>query len=442
MELIMINIHSVIEELYQNTPDNINAVMLAYKTVNNITTDQIAIVFSVNKKKPISELVSNEILPTSISINGAIYPTDVIEDNNEPRFLTCYPNLTSDSEILRLQGNPSLLVPLKGGQEIIQFPTNWKKNTDDTYNVSIGTMGLIVVDNEDNRVVGLTNSHVVCYNLVANSQRNDLPNTYNLYEPILWADGKTYAPGALSRNGANLILSSNYIKRYTAYNKTTINYVDAALIGLNNNITNLIDNNSYQIHQPTTIGQTFGYLSFASTSEIDNLLSTPATKLYSTGRTTGPKGWGSTESCQLVTEALAVTASITNSDVPNSGSYPFGDLIRFKYADNSANPVSGGDSGSILLANINGIIKVIGLVFAGGGGNPITYGLACRIDKVATTLNIRAWDSSYVLNNSTPTATVKTSLFSNGNIDNLTKTIDNQTYYNIGLTQSNSYPVV
>lgn len=439
----MINIHSIIEELYYNTSDNINAVMLAYKIVNNQKTDQIAIVFSVNKKKPISELAANEVLPTSMTINGITYPTDVIEDSNEPIFLTCYTNLTGDPEILRLQGNPSFLAPIKGGQEIIQFPTNWKKNNDNTYNVSIGTMGLIVIDNEDNRIVGLTNSHVVCFNLVANSQRNDLPNTYNLYEPILWADGNNYPPGALCRNGSNpLILASNYIKRYTAYNKTITNYVDAALIGLNNNITNLVNNTSYQIHQPTAVGQTFGYLPFASTSEIDNLLSTPSIKLYSTGRTTGPKGWGNTGSCQLMVEALAVTASMTNSDTPNSGSYPFGDLIRFKYVDNSANPVAGGDSGSILLADIGGAVKVIGLVFAGGGGDPITYGLACRIDRVAAELNIRAWDQSYVLNNSTPTASVRTSLFSNGNTDNLTRVIDGKTYYNIGLTKSNSYPAV
>lgn len=452
----MNKINNVIEQLYNNTSDNINAVMVGFKTINHQTTNQIAIVFNVNKKKPESELSRNEILPASINIDGTEYITDVVEDTSKIQLCTCYTNYRSNAEILRLQGNPLLLTPLKGGQEIIQFPTNWNISSDGTYSVIVGTLGLIVVDNEDNRVVGLTNAHVVCYNFVTNSERQDYQDTYNLYEEIIWADENKYAPGAVCRDGlGSLVLASPYIKRYNPYTKNSINYVDAALIGFQPNIIdniNLIDNNSYQIYQPTYIDQTFGYLSFASTTEINALLNNSSVKLYSTGRSTGPKGWGDSSSCHLIVDGLSATSALDIQDGPNAGSYTFGDMIRYRYADKSNFPIAPGDSGSILLANINNQIKVIGLCFAGNVGtfdNPESgthYGFACRIDRVAQILNIRSWDSSYILNKSMPQAEIITTNFNSNNTDSLTKTVSgvngSTKYYNIGLTKSNNYPIV
>jgi hypothetical protein len=78
-------------------------------------------------------------------------------------------------------------------------------------------------------------------------------------------------------------------------------------------------------------------------------------------------------------------------------------------------PVWGGDSGSTLIANIGGVWKIVGLVFAGNGtpynpqtglpnvtiGNTVyplqvasSIGYACRIDQVASQLGIKAWTGS------------------------------------------------
>lgn len=444
----MNNLQKKLQEIYYNTPDNINGIMLGYKYINNIQTDIISIVYNVNVKKPISELSNTEIIPKSLNIDSIDYPTDVIEDSSTIEMVTCYTNYSSDPQILRLQGNPSLLTPLKGGQEIIQFPTNWSAASGGGYNAYLGTMGLIIVDNEDNRVVGLTNAHVTCGVLLQNSDRSleERDNPYNLYETYPWVDGQFYAPGALVRNGSNpMTIASSYLKRYSPFSVNTTNYIDACVMGFNPQFSNLIGPSSYQIHQPTTVGQTFGYLPFATTTEIDNLLTTPSVLLYSTGRTTGPKGWGTKSSCQLVVDALFLSAGVNMDGIV----FDFADLIRYRYADSSNFPVAGGDSGSILLASINGTIKVIGLVFAGNGGsfsspNPNThYGFACRIDRVASAMNIRAWDSSYIINNTAPTANIKTVYFDNNpSPDDLNKTINGETYWNIGLTRNSQFDIV
>lgn len=436
----MSNIQSTIENIYDNTPESINKVMLGYKQINNQQTETVAIVYEVDKKKPLSELAANEVIPTSLNIDGITYPTDVVEDSRKIEFLTCYTNYSGDPEILRLQGNPSLLTPIMGGQEILQFPTSWTSTGGTGYSVPIGTLGFIAVDNIDNRVVGLTNAHVVCRDLVENSDRTgtQLTDTYNLYEQVRWIGNNTpYNPGAACRNNTSLVLASTSLKRYTPYSSNNTNYLDACVIGFNSAITGLITNNSYQIHRPTTVAPSSAYIPFATATEINNLLTTSGVRLYSTGRTTGPKGWGSTASCQLVVDAVAVSASVDG--------YPFADLIRFRYADNSNFPMGPGDSGSAVLASINGTNKIIGLGFAGNGGrigapNAGThYGFICRIDRMATALNIRAWDASYVLNNTPATAQVRTINYSSASLDNPTIVVNGQTYWNAGLTRNTGF---
>ena len=52
------------------------------------------------------------------------------------------------------------------------------------------------------------------------------------------------------------------------------------------------------------------------------------------------------------------------------------------------------------MAEINGITKIIGLVFAGyipEGQNIGATGVACRIDRVSEEMNIRSWNSDDTL---------------------------------------------
>jgi hypothetical protein len=91
---------------------------------------------------------------------------------------------------------------------------------------------------------------------------------------------------------------------------------------------------------------------------------------------------------------------------PYNAVVQFSDAIIYKFVqDNSSGrPMGGvsipGDSGSIILADFNGVQKIIGLNFAGGrfaNNDPQgNAGVACRIDRVASLLNITHWDANSI----------------------------------------------
>jgi hypothetical protein len=434
-----------IEQLWINNQNpNINSIMLSRKIVNNEQTNELSITYNVNIKKPIEELSSEEIIPKTLIIDYEKYRTDVVENSSKVEALTCFTNYSSNPEILKLQGNPSLQIPLKGGQEIIQFPTNWISVGGGGYAVNLGTLGFFAIDNEDDRVVGVTNSHVLCKNFLTNTQQ-DFTSPYNLYEQITWpVDAKAYRPGAISRAGGALLIVSNILKRYFPIVKPgwggidNINYIDACLTNIDNNL-----NPSSSIHIPSSVTRDTSYMPFATTNEIDNLLLTNPF-IYSTGRTTGPKGWGNSSSCRLIVDALFVSINVF---FDSSTSVPYSDVIRFRYEDSSNFPIAGGDSGSVVFAEINGTLKIIGLAFAGNGGSfgspspGVHFGYMCRIDRVASMMNIRAWEASTVINTSTPSVTLYSKPFTNRS-RNDSIIIDNKKYYNIGLSNSNIEDII
>jgi len=121
-------------------------------------------------------------------------------------------------------------------------------------------------------------------------------------------------------------------------------------------------------------------------------------------------------------------------------------------------PVWGGDSGSTLIANIGGVWKIIGLVFAGNGTpyNPqtnspynsnqslgptgpyqvaSTIGFACRIDQVASQLGIKAWTGSIAPVVDHDTITYRT--VSGSNSDK-TLVCSGSTYWQVGLTEKHN----
>lgn len=427
------NLQLEIEKIYNTTPENIQGVSLGYKYKNNQRTNEIGIVFSVEKKKPIEELSENEIIPKKIKINNQEYVTDVREE--EPMVsLACFSN--DDPNILKLRGRPQLITPLQGGQEIIQFPTGWTSNG--TY--TVGTLGFFAVDSTDNRLVGVTNAHVVCKKMLYSNDRNvgeETSDPYNTIEEIEFFNKKKYRPSSILYNDNNgsspfLTYGALNIKRFSLMRSSQTNYTDVALLIMKPSI---VSNDSYKIHKPNNESEYNVHMPFATTSELNNLLvSNP--RLLSTGRTTGPKGWSSAPSCTLRVVGIGVS-----SNVGYDGGeliLPFGDLIRFEYEDGGPNPVAGGDSGSVLVADYNGQRKIIGIVFAGNS----YQGLACRIDRVVSELQIRAWDSSYSLSTSVPNHEIVV-CDHNDSRSGLSKVQYNgSTYYQVGCTTNDVYEVM
>ena len=439
-----LNLKTKIQDLFDTTPDSINSVSYGRKYKSGSETNDLCIVFGVDKKKRIQDLSPEEILPSEIIIDGKKYLTDVIE-TTIPSLITCHsfnPGVNeSDGNIQKLRGNPQLLTPLKGGQQITKFPTDWTDsgliiNGVRQYYISVGTLGFFAVDNNDNKVVGVTNTHVAVSKLLYCNDQQNLEgfkiDPYNSCLPdfAFPPNGTKYYPGQLSYDGLfnTNYITCQYIKRYKPFSTSNTNYVDAALLVMD---PAHVNSESYKIHQADGVADYTAYMPFATTAELDNLLSTDPT-IYSTGRTTGPKGYGATTSCQLRITNINYSSPVRFGDV----NVPFADTIMFKYRDNSNYPAYGGDSGSAVVAVIGQVRKIIGLLFAANVVDK--YGLIIRIDRIANDLNIRAWDSNYTLNTTLPTPEYRVAKVSLGYGGHDSVVIDGKKFYQAGFIKRNN----
>jgi hypothetical protein len=374
-----------IEELYESTPDYVG-VGFGFKLTNREYTEDHAVIFTVDKKRPIEEIPEDELLPKEIEIDGVTYKTDVVEIGkielmscDSTTLNTCYdwraPFIYDGVQYgLNIPpGNRGYIRPLKGGiSTISQNQSGY-----------MGTLGFIAVDNTKNALVGVTNNHVVVGNPFYTALRNSSP--VNEYQDIVWQP----SPWETNPPNTNPAYVIGEVVRYVPIQANAYNQVDGALITIDSSTVT----NSESVKQ---YGFTYAAaMPFATTSEIDLLLYSDP-ELYSSGRTSGAKT-GSL--CGLTTFALNMTVPVGSSGPPASGynldgtmtPVTFSKIIGFtRTSAQCPFPVVGGDSGSALVANFNGIFKIIGLIFAASE----YYGFACRIDEVASQLNISAWDAT------------------------------------------------
>jgi hypothetical protein len=405
-----------VQELAESTNNNVSNISYGYKFINGEQTNELCIMYGVEKKKPLSELLPEEILPNEIRIGDEVLKTDVYEVNNI-ELLACNP---SCGEIAGPSSadNRAFTRPLKGGLSITS-----------TNNVStVGTLGFIGVDTETQTLIGVTNNHVLIQDAFYTSERNLFGIVQNEYSPtdFVYQDGET---GSIPPSNYNV----GKVLRYIPISSSSYNYVDIAIFSLNQ--ADIDINESFK-----TIGSSYSSpLPFASTSEINNLLSTNP-MLYSSGRTTGPKGGSS---CPLRIFSLFSSSILSYKKQGVSTNCQFNDQIVFVKPETDpslstlcSNPIYSGDSGSALIADFDGVRKIIGLVFAAGSvGGVVYYGYANRIDRIVSELGIEAWDGTtkgYV----DPASIVYKTTY-NGSSN---KTIDcaGKTYWQVGLTALDS----
>jgi hypothetical protein len=361
--------------------------------------------------------------------------------------------------------------PLKGGISI----TSTSHSTPFSNAGSVGTMGLICQDVFSDALVGLTNNHVVIRDAFYTNQRTftNPQNEFDLTDSSATIQGdfvyqtgesQPVIPGGANEIGRVLRYVPIYTSASTAANINLVNRVDGAIFSLyctSSTGQTIIDfTSSFQ-----QLGLSYtSSMPFASTVEIDNLLSTNP-ELYCSGRTTGPKGSPGTL-CPI----RVFSFSSFPIQYPLQGTLTtsyFTNIISFvKPADSSSYlpsgsgavnvcpyPVWGGDSGSTLIANIGGVWKIVGLVFAGNGisynpqtNYPITsigqpyqvassIGHACRIDQVASQLKIKAWTGSIAPVVDHDTIEYKTVSGSN---NTPALTCSGSEYFQVGLTRKHN----
>ena len=398
------SIKQKIQELFDSTPDNIG-VSYGKKISSGEFTGELGITFLVETKLPLDQVPEDQVLPSSVTIDGVDYVTDVVEVGIV-KALAC--DNTTLSNCYGWQTTPPInrgtFRPLKGG---ISLTSN---NNIDT----VGTLGFIAVDVATQALVGVTNNHVVIEDAFYTSSRNLSGVIQNELSDNVYQNGESSVPEPTLKIGEVL--------RYVPMNLTS-NKVDGALVSVNS--ADISDTESFK-----QVGLSYASaMSFASTAEINALLSTNP-PIYSSGRTSGAKGEAS---CGLT--IFSVGAGILVSGYKLQGStvtVGFSDVIAFTRTNaDCLYPIAGGDSGSALIASFSGTWKIIGLCFAGSD----SVGYACRIDEVASQLGIQAWDGSPKNYVNLATKTYKT--VSGGSSDK-TLNCSGSTYWQVGLNNTSS----
>ena len=493
---------------------NIHGIGIGHKTVDGYDTDEKSIIFSVIKKKPVEEVPENELIPSMVEIDGELIKTDVVEsprcvpmDNpgwNVGR--VSHATIAPTNEFqngVRLRwsdwvvNDPKVLInnrkkqrSLRGGISIVinnTFPT-------------AGTLGLIAIDNETNSLVGLTNYHVAC-------EGNDPYYTqWRRFKDVNLLDKEIIQPAVIDSSTQNRIgVVKRYMPMHPAIDESTgektnkLNEIDAAIIAIDppSKTPGLIDTDSHKQLDLNFIEQNFaesGYqqntapfvdenevvrpLPWATKEELDTHLSSdylfgkhPEDNkyfyLYKSARTTGVLG-----NQEAIVPIMLSEVNVSHDIMYRHYRKPYEESEGtfdqfatkfhnvFRYVartrnDNEVvgiyNPVVGGDSGSAVLAVIEGVMKVIGLTYGGvnssetnpDGSFKSYSGLACRIDRVAELLNIRAWNGTFTQNGKPVTysnTNVQETLVVRGKSDKTYIEKDGKKYWQMGTVSEDVKP--
>lgn len=395
-----------IEAYHQKTDENVIGVGYGYKSINGLMTDEKSIVFTVKEKIPKEQLTEDQLLPNNINISDKIISTDVVEGDFK---LFCDPSFYAWQIVPPL--NSGYTRPLKCGVSVSNFTSMAN---------SVGTLGFLAIDNDTNSLVGVSNNHVFVDDAFICSERNINNLITNIKNDIVSQNhehiGDNFPIGKVK-------------KYYPIYENppaslSGFNYIDASLTTIYSGITYINSGISYN-----QVGLSASTYPFATTEEINNILVTNPL-LYSAGRTTGAKGEGLTK---LRIYSFPVVASVAYNRQGAGVVIDYSDQISFIATTGTTKPYSlcnypiwHGDSGSALIADISGTKKIIGLCFAGS----TNVGIACRIDKVASLLNLSAWNGEPV-NFSNDLEIEEYTI--NGLSNQVSITISGKTYWQAGL---------
>lgn len=385
----------IIRELIQklrteNTDENVIGFSFGNKIVDNKFTNDLCITFYVRHKIHKDDVEPEFLIPNIIEYKGYRIPTDV-----NTGILEKLSNCPADFYTWETVPPPNqdLIPKLSGGTS--------------TGNC---TMGGLVIDNNDNSLVGLTCAHCAWW--------KNLNSVLNPFFPLNRQFNFTIIQGNDSESQV-VGIQKNYTP---CFNPPTSTLADAALFTVPRELIDF--SSSYR-----QIGLT-GWtqpMDFATTEEIDNLIFTKP-NLYSSGRTTGAKGEG----------AMKLVCMASNFYFGNPG-YATEDLVLFvASATTTPNgtscpfPVNYGDSGSIVSADVGGVRKIIGLVAELFTSSGFTLAGVCRIDNIQNILNISPWTGQTNVNFSNSNTAFTETLTITSNFSDTHIVVDGKTYWQMG----------
>lgn len=328
---------------------NVTISSIGTKITNGIDTQELCLVVGVDKKITEEQLDPNDIVPKTLK-NGV--KTDVVI---HPRIFA----MTGCNE------DPTQRVrPIRGGVSAIREGQ------------TACTLGCIVKDSLDKKLVGLTNNHCagIVYNPLYATPSNGVLNSTgdNNFQPSVY-DGGTSGD----------IYGSVKRVHPIAFGSATGNYVDASISSINE---------INPVHDILNISEE--PLAF----ELNKNAYSQSIPVFKNGRTT------CYTSGMKANYNINVNVRYANPATNNETAL-FLDQIYISGSNQFSN---GGDSGSVIVSNISGEDKIIGLLFAGGeDGNGGYITIANHISDVAQTLNIESWNGDIVVSyNESPTITL------------------------------------
>jgi hypothetical protein len=428
-------------ELNRSTSDEIVGVGYGFKTINGKSTNERTIVFTVIRKKPLSEIPENERIPSQITIDGETFSTDVIEGTNSPfAFGYCDPSFYDWQSTP--PENRAKHRPLIGGISVTNFTALGNY---------VGTLGFIAVDNDTNSLVAISNNHVLCDDAFFTTERNLSGVKTNVFTP---SGHSVTQPNEVGDYGLSNTIG--IVKKYQPLlDVPASNKVDCAAISLE-----FIDPEEQQTIDISVSWNQFGITGmtsaprFATTEELDAIFENPEQIYYSAGRTTGAKGEGDTK---LFCTAYSTSAYLEYEKQGSQVGVYMDDTFELQASGSTTQqgdwcyyPSNAGDSGSAILCELEtdrgSEWVIVGLLYGGRSTyDPVsdsfipTATLCNRIDNVSDALNIRAWDGTLngiAFSNNSRAKTYVTQASSSDKF----LIIDGEKYWQMGLVVDSEYP--
>lgn len=381
-------------------------------------TDRISIVFGVTEKKPTDQIPVEQLLPVMIEHQGHMVETDVTQDDMTWEFENTCPHTTQSQKNMHRVSTR----PLVGGVSM--------SNGEHDHRYKVGTLGMLVVDQLDGQIVGLTNNHVLTPDVFASATGQTTADQYN------FQDVSVFQPGLGETSGVKYSEHEiGSVKRVVPLRTTNLislaNEVDCGVFNISSDMSLDLEVSAGMLGLTHDDQTPVSMIPVATDLEIDRLL-IDNTPLFKSSRTTGVLGGNAPANEADARSQCPIQVDMMNYTPLVSGRR-FKNVMRYSDPTSSpkVRPSAGGDSGGVICAWIDSQWKAVGLHFAGTKRGGVYYGVMCRMDRVMDELQVASiTDDTEWLHGSTR---AKYRVV-HGYKDHMYVQIDGETYWQVGRT--------